>query len=101
MSSVSVADTLNGLKKEYPYLSKSVREIHQTDVGKSHSLSNQFDYDGTPGKFKNKGKSQEQEQQQKKPSVFQEINKIKADLNTQKTNNSPQIKPKSKDDISL
>ena len=100
MSSVAVAETLDELKVKYPYLDKSVREIHQTDVGKSHSLSNQFDYDGTPGKFKSKDKSQEQEQRQEKPSVFQEINKIKAELNAQKDDNVPQIKSKSKD-ISL
>lgn len=101
MSSVAVAETLDELKLKHPYLNKSVREIHQTDVGASHSLSNQFDYDGTPGKFKDKGKSQEQEQMQEKPSVFGEINKIKAEQNAQKDNSSPQIKPKSKDDISL
>lgn len=101
MSDIAVLNVIEKLQIKYPYLEKSVREIHQTDVGKSHSLSNQFDYDGTPGKFKDKGKSQEQEQKQEKPSVFGEIKKIKAEQNAQKDNSLPQIKPKSKDDISL
>lgn len=101
MTTLELTDVINELKKQCPYLEKSVRDIRQTDVGASHSLSNQFDYDGSPGKYKDKGKAQGQGQQQKKPSVLGEINKIKSEMNSQKDNDSPQIKPKSKDDMSL
>lgn len=101
MANYKVLETLRKLKKKYPYLDKSVKRIHQADIGEFHSLDDQFHYDGTPGKFKDKGKSQEQEQKQEQPSVFGEINKIKSEQNAQKDNSLPQIKPKSKDDISL
>ena len=51
ISNIMVLNMLKKLKKEYPYLTKCFREIHQADVSKVHSLSKQFEYDGTPGRF--------------------------------------------------
>lgn len=42
------------LKEQYPYLAKCVREMHQTDVSKVHSLNHYFEYDGTPGQYERK-----------------------------------------------
>lgn len=51
ISNIMVLNMLKKLKKEHPYLTKCFREIHQADVSKVHSLSKQFEYDGTPGRF--------------------------------------------------
>lgn len=51
MSNADVAYMIKELKKQYPYLEKCVREIHQTDVSNIHSLNQYFTYDGTPGKY--------------------------------------------------
>lgn len=51
LSTTQVMHLLNDLIWEYPYLTKCFREIHQADVFKVHSLSKQFEYDGTPGRF--------------------------------------------------
>lgn len=54
MSYQEVVVLIKDLKKEHEYLDKSVRDMHQTDVGETHSLGFCFDYDGTPGKFAQK-----------------------------------------------
>lgn len=51
MSNQEMMDLIEDLKEKHEYLGKSVREIHQTDIDNTHSMSEQFDYDGTPGKF--------------------------------------------------
>ena len=51
LSTTQVMHLLNDLIWEHPYLTKCFREIHQADVSKVHSLSKQFEYDGTPGRF--------------------------------------------------
>lgn len=60
---------INKLKKEFPYVIKCIREMHQADIGNVHSLNAQFEYDGTPGKF-----AKEQQQSVKKSSsVLQKL----------------------------
>lgn len=51
LSTTQVMHLLDDLIWEYPYLTKCFREIHQADISNVHSLSQQFDYDGTPGRF--------------------------------------------------
>lgn len=57
------------LKKEYPYIAKCVREVHQADVGDIHSLNAQFEYDGTPGRFA----KEQQQSVRKSSSVVQKL----------------------------
>ena len=45
------AKILDSMIKEYPYLTKCIRDMHQTDISEIHSLAYCFDYDGTPGRF--------------------------------------------------
>lgn len=54
LSTTQVAHLINSLKKEYPYLTKCIKNMHQSDVSKVHSLNFHFDYDGTAGKFAQK-----------------------------------------------
>ena len=49
-----VLEILDDLKEKHEYLDKSVKDLHQTDIGETHSLGFCFDYDGTPGKFAQK-----------------------------------------------
>lgn len=51
MSNTKVAKILDSMIKEYPYLTKCIRDMHQTDISEIHSLAYRFDYDGTPGRF--------------------------------------------------
>lgn len=51
---LDVLGLIKDLKKEHEYLDKCVRNMHQADIGKSHSLSDQFSYDGTACKFAQK-----------------------------------------------
>ena len=51
LSTTQVMYLLDDLVWEHPYLTKCFREIHQADISKVHSLSKQFEYDGTPGRF--------------------------------------------------
>lgn len=41
---------IQSMKEKYPYLTKCVREMHQADISKVHSLNHYFEYDGTPGR---------------------------------------------------
>lgn len=61
MSNQEIIVLIKDLKKEHEYLDKSVREIHQADIGESHSLTGHFNYDGTPGKFAQKNRENEKE----------------------------------------
>ncbi len=45
---------IQDMKKQYPYLDKCVKEMHQTDISKIHSLNYYFEYDGTPGRYEQK-----------------------------------------------
>jgi len=51
MSSIQVTQIIIGLIEEYPYLSKCIRDIRQTNVVDEQSLNDLFDYDGTVGRF--------------------------------------------------
>lgn len=51
LSTTKVAHLIKGLKKQYPYLTKCIKTMHQSDISNVHSLSHLFEYDGTPGKF--------------------------------------------------
>ena len=51
LSTTKVAHMLDRLLEKYPYITKCVREMHQADISDVHSLSAQFEYDGTPGKY--------------------------------------------------
>lgn len=45
---------IQNMIKRYPYLVKCVREMHQADISKVHSLNHHFEYDGTPGQYEQK-----------------------------------------------
>lgn len=74
MSNMSLSNTkvsliLKELKRQYPYLTKCIREMHQADISDIHSLNAEFDYDGTPGKYaikKEKTKKKTVKKQKKK-----------------------------------
>lgn len=66
LSTTKVAHLINKLKKQYPYLTKCIRNMHQSDISNVHSLEHHFDYDGTPGKFKQQ-ENQKTEEQKTKP----------------------------------
>jgi virulence-associated protein VapD len=51
LSTTKVAHLINRLKKQYPYLTKCIRDMHQSDISNVHSLEHHFEYDGTPGEF--------------------------------------------------
>lgn len=53
MSAVVVTLTINGLLNKFPYISKCVRDMTQTNVGNVSDLSLLFQHDGTPGKYAN------------------------------------------------
>ncbi len=61
MSAVAVTLNINGLLKKYPYLSKCVRDMTQTNVSNVSDLSALFQHDGTPGKFANLYQQKQQE----------------------------------------
>lgn len=45
------AKILDSMIREYPYLTKCICDMYQTDISEIHSLAYRFDYDGTPGRF--------------------------------------------------
>lgn len=55
------------LKNRYPYMDKCVREMHQTNVSKVHSLNYYFAYDGTPGQYEQKQQEQTKSNHKKSP----------------------------------
>ena len=54
MGNMSVSHTIDKLKNQYPYLTKCIKRMHQSDISNIHSLENHFDYDGTPGEYAKK-----------------------------------------------
>lgn len=64
MSNTRVYMLIQQLLKNKPYISKCVRTMTQTDVGKSYDMDAMFQYDGTPGQYENL--SQQKKQQQEK-----------------------------------
>lgn len=67
LSNTKVSMLIDRLKKEYPYITKCVRDMHQADISKVHSLEAQFEYDGTPGKFAQKENDKSDKQAAKEP----------------------------------
>lgn len=65
------------LKNQYPYLTKCVREMHQTDVTKIHSLNHYFEYDGTPGRYERKQGQKENSSRRSPPHKPSVRNKLK------------------------
>ncbi len=51
MSNTKAAKILDSMIKENPYLTKCIRDMHQTDISENHSLAYRFDYDSTPGRL--------------------------------------------------
>lgn len=54
VTTTNVAHLVDDLIWKYPYLTKCIREMHQSDITNVHSLSHHFDYDGTPGPYARK-----------------------------------------------
>lgn len=46
-----LANVIKSLKKEFPFMDKLVKEMHQTSISRHHSLEDFFHYDGTAGEF--------------------------------------------------
>lgn len=65
LSNSKVILLLDQLKEKYPYLSKCIREMHQADISRVHSLDRYFEYDGTPGRFVQKDKQQVQSEKRR------------------------------------
>lgn len=69
MSNESIENTdifflISNLKKQYPYITKCVRNMHQADISNIHGLQHYFEYDGTPGNFVQQEHLQEESQQE-------------------------------------
>jgi len=78
MNNVRVFRLLKDLLTEHPYLSKCIREIHQTDVSNVHSLNQYFTYDGTPGQYEQQKTDGHKREPPEKPSVRDKLEKNKA-----------------------
>lgn len=67
---------IQDMKKQYPYLDKCIREMHQTDISKIHSLNYYLEYDGTPGRYEQNQEQKERGHSKAPPSKPSVINKI-------------------------
>lgn len=76
IDNVEVAYLIQNIKKQYPYLEKCVREMHQTDISKIHSLNHYFEYDGTPGRYEQNQDQKERGHPKAPPSKPSVINKL-------------------------
>ena len=52
MDNMDVSNLINDLIEQYPYLNKCVKKMHQADISNIHSLEGYFEYDGSPGIYK-------------------------------------------------
>ena len=52
LSDSQVFRIIHNLKKEYPYLTKCVRDMSIANIVSLNSLNKEFDYEGTPGAYK-------------------------------------------------
>lgn len=59
MDNIRVVRLIDSLMAQYPYLSKCVRQMHQADISRVHSLNQYFEYDGTPGRYERKQEQKE------------------------------------------
>ncbi|MCM1103255.1 MAG: hypothetical protein NC409_04030 [Clostridium sp.] len=69
IDNIDVTFLIKNLKKEFPYITKCVREMHQADISEVHSRNEQFEYDGTPGKFA----KEQQQSVRRSSSVLQKL----------------------------
>lgn len=95
LSVMEVAQLLDDLKMKYPYLTKCIRNMHQSDISNVHSLNNHFEYDGTPGKFAQKEKVEQKQNKGKRQSVAKLLAEKKAIVEKQKKQVSKNPKSKS------
>lgn len=59
ISDFKVFRILRNLKKEYPYLTKCVKDMRIADITSFNSLAKEFTYDGSPGIYKDYYKIEE------------------------------------------
>ena len=95
ISTTKVSKLLSSLKKKYPYLTKCIRNMHQSDISNTHSLNSHFEYDGTPGKFAQKEKVEQKQNKGKRQSVAKLLAGKKAIVEKQKKQVSKNPKSKS------
>ena len=95
LSNTKVLYLIDRLKKQYPYLTKCIRNMHQADISKTHSLEHYFEYDGTPGKFAQKEKVEQKQNKGKRQSVAKLLAEKKAIVENQKKQVSKNPKSKS------
>lgn len=91
MDSTKIAYLIENMIRQYPYLEKCVKEIHQTDVSKVHSLNQFFSYDGTPGQYEqqeNKVDGHKREPPDK-PSVRRQLEGKKEQIKKNERNKDP------------
>lgn len=69
LSTIKVAWLVDALKEKYPYLTKCIRDMHQSDISNVHGLHNHFEYDGTAGKFALHEKQQNTQKADKTKSI--------------------------------
>lgn len=80
LSNADIFYMIRDIKKQYPYLEKCIKEIHQADISNVHSLNQYFSYDGTPGQYeRTQDKSDRQKREPpERPSVHKQLEKNKA-----------------------
>lgn len=64
LTNPDVSYLLDDLLENYPYLTKCIRDMHQSDISNIHSLENHFEYDGTPGEYAREEEPEEEKQKQ-------------------------------------
>ena len=52
ISNLKLSNMIDKLTTQHPYLNKCVKKMHQTDISNVHSLEGHFEYDGSPGIYK-------------------------------------------------
>lgn len=79
MDNGAVVYTIRDMIRQYPYLDKCIKEIHQADISNVHSLNQYFSYDGTPGQYERAQYiDRQQREPPKRPSVYKQLEKNKA-----------------------
>lgn len=76
MDNMAVAYLIKNLNEQFPYLDKCIREMHQTDISKVHSLNQYFSYDGTPGRYEQKTEQKENGHTKSPPPKASVLNKL-------------------------
>lgn len=85
LSNADVFYMIRDIKKQYPYLDKCIKEIHQADISNVHSLNQYFNYDGTPGQYERppeKESDGHKREPPKRSSVREQLQKNKEAVNT-------------------